>query len=242
MKYGLRLIGKDTEILSLAEKRLNAQGIPIGDIQIGNVTDEAAPSENAFLHRAVYRILTLQPLDAAEVLRFLDHTAHAGEVLRRYSWLVCSIASYLRLDPPVHEGNGYALLGDLLIPKASDEDAVDLTLPESRWCALFGQGVYEGRLRGLYTPSRIPLLLKENALLPVSPIETDTGRDETKSLTLHWFLPQESAQITLQCGTTYRAEQRADGFHMLTDSEADTYLVVHTGEDEIMVSKREALT
>lgn len=194
----------------------------------------------AFLRTASAALLQPgQPLPIDDLLTHLSSPDPLpANVLRRYLFLQLSLTPYLRPGRRITLLTGSFLLGDeLLVVPVTPEDTVDVQLPPGIWTELTGS-VHEGRLRCMRGYNEMPVLARENALLPISingQSLTQTAQEDTDRLTLHWFQPQESAACTLADGTCYQV-QRLDGeIRLQTDSMRPVHLILHENGRETLI-------
>ena len=194
----------------------------------------------AFLRRASWALLIpgqALPLDA-----LLAHLSAAdplpGNVLRRYLFLRWSLMPYLRPGRRVAWLDGAFLLGDdLLVVPVTPEDTADAPLPPGLWTELNGT-VHERRLRCVRGWNELPVLVRENTLLPVSmngQSLTQTASDDADRLTLHWFQPQGEAECVLADGSRYHVQRAGGQIDVHADTLKPFHLIVHQDGVETLI-------
>lgn len=198
-----------------------------------------AESHAAFLRTASAALLQPgQPLPIEVLEAFLPTGPLTGNVLRHYLFLQQSLMPYLRPGRSVTPMEGGFLLGDdLLVARVSAEDTVDVILPGGIWTELNGV-CHRNRLRCLRGYNEMPVLARENALLPISmngQSLTQTASEDADRLTLHWFQPGESAQCVLADGTVYRVRRTGAGLAIDTDARFPFHLIVHEDGAEQLI-------
>lgn len=158
-----------------------------------------------------------------------------ANVLRRYLFLQLSLLPYLRPGRTVTALQGCFLLGDdLLVAPVTPEDTVDAFLPPGQWTELTGE-VHEGRLRCMRGYNALPVLARENALLPIGVNDRSTTHDDADRLTLHWFQPEDSAECVLADGTRYQAQRVGSSFTVEATTDKPFHLIVHQDDVEMLV-------
>lgn len=208
------------------------------DIPLAGFTDAPAPlfpvdmPRAAFLRTASAALLQPgQPLPLDGLLMHLPTPEPLpGNVIRRYLFLQYSLLPYLRPGRQVLPLDGCFLLGDsLLVAPVSAEDTVDVLLPPGMWTELNGD-CHEGRLRCMRGYNEMPVLARENALIPISingQSLTQTARDDADRLTLHWYQPKESAVCSLADGTRYQVQRTGEQITVHADTDQPFHLIVH---------------
>lgn len=214
------------------------------DLPLAAFTAEASDfpadmSRAAFLRRASWAVLLGQPLPPDALLTHLrTPDPLPANVLRRYLFLRASLAPYLRPGRAITQLEGCFLLGeDLLIAPVSPEDTVDVQLPPGLWTELSG-ACHRDRLRGMRGYNEMPVLVRENALIPISingqslTLSTD---DDADRLTLHWFAPGDSAACTLADGTCYQVQRAGGLVDVCTNTDKPFHLILHQDGVETLV-------
>lgn len=213
------------------------------DLPLTRFTEEASPLFppempcSAFLRTASAALLQPgQPLPLALLLTHLfTQEPLPANVLRRYLFLQLSLLPYLRPGRQVTALDGCFLLGDeLLVVPVSEDDTVDVDLPDGRWTELNGL-CQEGRLRCMRGFNEMPVLARANALLPIGVNDRSVHHDDADRLTLHWFEPGTSAQCVLADGTCYQAARRDGLFSVQTNAEKPFHLIVHQNGAEHLI-------
>lgn len=216
------------------------------DLPLSAFTEEPAslfPAEMpraAFLRTASAALLQLgQPLPMDALLTHLSTPDPLpANVLRKYLFLQTSLLPYLRPGRKVTKLDGCFLLGDaILVVPVSPEDAVDVLLPPGVWTELTGT-CHEGRLRCMRGYNEMPVLARENALLPISingQSLAQTTTDDADRLTLHWFQPKNSAECTLADGTCYHVCRTGEQISFQTDADMPFHLIIHQDGIETLV-------
>ena len=186
----------------------------------------------AFLRTASF--ILLQPGCPLPLDALLTHLSTPdplpANVLRRYLFLQQSLMPYLRPGRTVTHLDGGVLLGNnLLIARVSAEDVVDIQLPPGIWTELTGIP-HEGHLRGMRGYQEMPILARENSLLPISingQALTMTTQDDADRLTLHWFQPKDQATCCLHDGTSYHVQRVGEHISVQTSTDKPFHLIVH---------------
>ena len=216
------------------------------DLPLSAFTEEPAPLFPAelpradFLRRASWALLIpgqALPLDA-----LLAHLSAAdplpGNVLRRYLFLQWSLMPYLRPGRRVAWLEDAFLLGDdLLVVPVTPEDTADAPLPPGLWTELNGT-VHAHRLRCMRGWNELPVLVRENTLLPVGmngQSLTQTTADDADRLTLHWFQPKDAAECVLADGTRYHVQRVGGQIAVRTDTDKAFHLIVHRDGQETLI-------
>jgi len=137
----------------------------------------------------------------------------AVDVLRRFTNLKCTLMPYLYSnavythqtgvpmmrammlefpeDIPCSDLDRQYMLGESLLvaPVFTKEGDVDYYLPEGRWTNILSNQVVEGGkwLHEVHDFMSLPLMARENSILPVGGNDSDVEYDYSKDLTLHVF-------------------------------------------------------
>lgn len=216
------------------------------DIPLTGFTDAPAPLFSADMSRAAFlrtaSAALLQPGQPLPLDTLLPHLSSPdplpSNVIRRYLFLQYSLMPYLRPGRKMTQRDGYFLLGDhLLVAPVSAEDAVDILLPPGRWTELNGT-CHEGRLRGMRGYNEMPVLFRENALIPISingQSLTQTTSDDADRLTLHWYQPGASTECTLADGTHYEVQRTGEQINSHASTDKPYHLIVHQDGVESLV-------
>lgn len=216
------------------------------DLPLTAFTAESAPLFTpdmplpAFLRTASAALLQPgQPLPIDDLLTHLSSPDPLpANVLRRYLFLQLSLTPYLRPGRKCTPLDGCFRLGDdLLVVPVTPEDTVDVLLPPGVWTELNG-AIHEGRLRCMRGYNEMPVLARENTLLPISingQSLTQTAQEDTDRLTLHWFQPQESAACTLADGTRYQVQRLGGEIRLQTGSSRPVHLILHEDGRETLI-------
>lgn len=191
----------------------------------------------AFLRGASVAALLGQPLPGEALVALLRHDDPLpANVLRRHVLQRLSLLPYLRKGPEVMALEGCLLVGrDLLIAPVSAEDTVDALLPPGIWTELNGTP-HTGRLRCMRGYSETPLLVRQNALLPVSmngASLAQSAANDADRLTLHWFQPDGEAACTLADGTRYHVQRVGQQIRLHADK--PFHLIVHEDGAETLI-------
>lgn len=205
------------------------------DLPLTGFTDVSAPmfptgmSRAAFLRTASAALLqpgTPLPMDL--LMTFLDGDAQTTNVLRKYLFLQLSLLPYLRPGCSLTSLNGCFLLGDnLLIAPVREDDTVDVLLPPGVWTELTGS-CFEGKLRCMRGYNEMPVLVRENTLLPIGVNDRSAAHDDADRLTLHWYQPKGHSDCCLADGTWYRVQETANGNYTAESTTDKPYhLIVH---------------
>lgn len=216
------------------------------DIPLAGFTDAPAPMFCANMPRAAFlrtaSAALLQPGQPLPLDGLLTHLSTSdplpGNVIRRYLFLQFSLMPYLRPGRTVTQLDGVFLLGDaLLVAPVSAEDTVDVLLPPGIWTELNGT-CHEGRLRCMRGYNEMPVLARENALVPISingQSLTQTTFHDADRLTLHWYQPKEAAECTLADGTRYQVQRTGGHFSICANTEKTFHLIVHQDGVETLI-------
>jgi len=220
--------------------RLHALDIPLAAF----TTDESPifpedVSRAAFLRTASWAALLGQPLPLDALLSHLSTSDPLpANVLRKYLFLRWSLTPYWRPGRTISPAEGGLLWGDtLLILPVSTEDTVNVPLPPGVWTELTG-ATYSGRLRGMRGYNEMPVLVRENTLLPISmngQSLTQTSVDDADRLTLHWFQPANEAECILADGTHYHVRRISEHIDVHADTDKPFHLIVHRNGMETLV-------
>lgn len=216
------------------------------DLPLSGCTEDAAslfPADmprNAFLRAASAALLQPgQPLPLEGLMSHLQGPDPLpANVLRKYLFLQASLLPYLRPGRRVLPLDGCFLVGDaLLVAPVSPEDTVDAVLPPGVWTELNGT-CHEGRLRCMRGYNELPVLVRENTLLPVSingQSLTQTTDDDADRLTLHWFQPKDSAECVLADGTRYHVQCEGERVSVRTNTDKAFHLILHRNGAERLI-------
>jgi alpha-glucosidase (family GH31 glycosyl hydrolase) len=159
----------------------------------------------------------------------------AGNVLRKYLFLQLSLLPYLRPGRAVTHLPGCFLQGDaLLIAPVSAEDVVDVQLPPGVWTELGGACV-QGRLRCMRGFNEMPVLVRENTLLPIGVSDRSADHDDADRLTLHWYQPRGQAECILADGTRYTARECSGRISVATETDKPFHVIVHQNGETLLV-------
>ncbi len=213
------------------------------DLPLTAFTNSPAPlfaaemSRPEFLRTASAALLMPgQPLPMDGLLAHLNSgDPLPANVLRRYLFLQFSLLPYLRPEREITRLEGCFLLGDdLLIVPVSAEDTVDVQLPPGVWTELNGT-THEGRLRCMRGYNEMPILVRENALLPIGVNDRSADHDDADRLTLHWFQPNVNAACTLADGTQYEVDRSGRHVNICLHTEKPFHLVIHENGVETFI-------
>jgi len=216
------------------------------DIPLSAFTEGPAPLFPADMSRAAFlraaSAALLQPGQPLPLDALLTHLSTPdplpANVLRRYLFLRWSLMPYLRRRRKITELDGCILLGDdLLVVPVCPDDTVDVLLPPGLWTELTGP-LHEGRLRCMRGYNEMPVLARENALIPISingQSLTQTTNDDADRLTLHWFQPHDSAECTLADGTNYHVQCVGEQVDVHTNTDKAFHLIIHRDGREVLI-------
>lgn len=241
--YGLILSapGLDASRREALRRLLDAQDLPLAGFTDAPSPLPDAASRAAFLRHASAALMHPgTPLPAEAVMAHLSGDALPGNVLRRYLFLQFSLLPYLRPGRTVAPLTGCFLLGDdLLVAPVSPEDTVDALLPPGTWTEMNGAThagcLREGRLMAMRGYNEMPVLARENALLPIGVSDRTADHDDADRVTLHWFQPGEKAACTLADGTRYEVYRADQHFDVRTDTDKAFHLIVHEHGEERLI-------
>lgn len=238
--FGL-IVTDPNHIAARAEiaERLHSFDLPLAGFTADAAAFPADLPRAAFLRKASWAVLLGQPLPADALLTHLSRTDPLpANVLRKYLFLRWSLTPYLKPGRTINAVEGGYLLGDsLLILPVSPEDIVDVPLPSGVWTELTGK-THTGRLRSMRGYHEMPVLVRENTLLPISmngQSLSQTTHDDADRLTLHWYQPKDFASCILADGTRYDVTHTGGHFSVRTDTTKAFHLIVHQGDTEILV-------
>lgn len=220
-------------------ERLHSFDLPLAAFTSAAPAFPADLPRTAFLRRASLAVLLEQPLPPDALLTHLSCTDPLpANVLRRYLFLRMSLMPYLRPGRQITPLDGCFLWGsDLLVVPVRPDDTVDVQLPPGVWTELTG-ATHSGRLRCMRGYNELPILARENALIPISingQSLTQTAADDADRLTLHWFQPKASALCTLADGTRYHVQRAGKQVDVHTNATKPFHLIVHQDGTETLV-------
>lgn len=213
------------------------------DIPLSAFTESPAPlfpadmSRAAFLRMASAALLQPgQPLPLDELLIHLSTPDPLpGNVIRRYLFLQLSLLPYLRPGRKVTQLENCFLLGDgLLIAPVTPQDTVDVQLPPGIWTELTG-ACHEDHLRCMRGYNEMPVLARENMLLPIGVNDRTTDHDDADRLTLHWFQPKDAAECRLADGTCYQAYRTYQHVTVHSNTDNPFHLIIHQDGVETLI-------
>lgn len=216
------------------------------DLPLSAFTEEPAALFPADMSRAAFlrtaSAALLQPGQPLPLDGLLTHLSTPdplpANVLRKYLFLQAALLPYLRPGRKVTRLDSCFLLGsELLIAPVTPEDTVDVQLPPGVWTELTG-ATHEGRLRCMRGYNEMPILARENALIPISINGQSlalTTRDDADRLTLHWFQPKAFAECSLADGTQYHVQRVGERITVRTDTDKPFHLIVHRDGVETLV-------
>lgn len=226
-----------------AEKReAIANTLVMHDIPLSGFTDVPSPicpelPQNEFLHAAAHALLRPgTPLPADAFLACLQADARPGNTLRRLVCLQLSLLPYLRVHHTITDLDGGQLIGPALLAAVPDaEDRVDCALSAGIWTDLITGECCTGRLRCLRSLSAVPILVRENTLLPIGVDDRHTDHDDADRLTLHWFQPHASASCTLADGTVYTVQYKNNQVYADATTSKPYHLILHENGAETLI-------
>lgn len=192
---------------------------------------------NIFLRRAAWALLQPgEPLPLRSVVMHLSGDALPGNVLRRYVCLQLSLLPYLRPGRQVVSGQGCFLVGDsLLVVPVDEQDCTDAILPTGQWTDLQDGTVYENHLRLMRGYNAMPVLVRENTLLPIGVNDRSACHDDADRVTLHWYQPGKSARCVLADGSLYEAVLENGTPQLRTDCRQTWHFIVHRDGNEWLI-------
>lgn len=223
----------EAKVRELLEKQL---------IPFEGFTDKPAAFEDNgvledFLRKSAAAVMQGLPLPMAGVARHLSGwEAMPGNVLRKYVCLQLSLLPYLRVNAAITLLEGCFLLGDdLLVAPMGEEGCVDAHLPAGIWTELATGETFARRLRCIRGLNTMPVLARENSVIPIGVDDRRTDADDADRLTLQWFQPGERAECRLVDGTVYRLRREGDGFAGESDTHKAWHLIVRQDGEDILV-------
>ena len=192
---------------------------------------------DAFLRHAIAAVMRGEPLPMQGVLTHLSTPeAMPGNVLRKYVFLQLSLLPYLRSNAAVTELEGCFLLGnDLLVAPLGEDGCIDAQLPEGTWTELATGECMQGRLRRIRGLNEMPVLARENSIIPIGVNDRTTTADDADRVTLHWFQPQGEAACTLADGTCYHLMAQDGRYTAESTSAKVWHVIVHRDGEEVFV-------
>lgn len=220
---------------------LDAQMIPFGGFVQGGAEDfpKGLGTED-FLRQCAWRLMQPgRPLPMGELYRHLTRgDALPGNVIRKYTCLQLSLLPCIRADHKVVQLEGCFLLGErLLVAPMGEDGRVDASLPAGIWTELSTGECVTGRLRRLRGLNEMPILARENALIPIGVNDRTPHANDADRVTLHWFEPRGAADCTLADGTVFRAWRDEAGLHAQSNSSLPWHMLVHSEGGEMVVEK-----
>lgn len=241
MKSGLIVSdpAQDSVLRQALLTQLSAQEIPFSGFTPAPAplfADLNAENRSAFLYRAAFALMQPgQPLPLRPLLHHLSGDAQPGNVLRKYVCLQLSLLPYFRVQREVCAVSGGVLLGEsLLTLSLSDDGAADVLLPPGCWTELNGCR-WTGHFRQMRGYNELPVLIRENTLLPIGVNDRDASGDDADRLTLHYFQPADAAECLLADGTRYRVWRDGTGFRCESTSQKSWHVIVHQGDEELFL-------
>lgn len=215
------------------------------DLPLGGFKEEKNPlftadmSRGAFLRTASHTVLLGLPLPLEALLTHLSTPDPLpANVLRKYLFLRWSLAPYWHMERTITPVDGGVLWGDdLLVLPVSPEDTIDTSLPGGVWTELTGE-THTDRLRCMRGYNEMPVLVRENSLLPISmngQSLTQTTPDDADRLTLHWFQPKVESECVLADGTRYHVQCTGNSIHIHADTDKPFHLIVHQDGVETLI-------
>lgn len=223
------------QVLSL----LDAQDIPFSgfvDTPAPLFADVPADDRRAFLYRAAYALMQPgQALPGDMLVTHLSGDARAGNVIRRYTCLQLSLLPFLRPGQSIVPQSSGVLIGqNMLILPLSSEGIVDAPLPPGVWTELNGTR-WTNHLRQMRGHNELPILLRENTLLPIGVNDRTPHANDADRLTLHYFQPAEHAECILADGTRYQVTRQGNEFVCESDSPLSWHVIVHQDGEELFL-------
>lgn len=216
---------------------LEKQLIPIEGFTDAPPAFTQASSREDFLRRSAAAVMQGMPLPMAGVMQHLSgREAAPGNVLRKYVCLQLSLLPYLRNHAQVTQMEGCFLLGsDLLVVPLGENGCIDVQLPEGVWTEMSTGECFTGRLRRIRGLNAMPVLARENSVIPIGVDDRRTDADDADRVTLLWFQPHQAARCVLADGTAYDLCQRCDGFSGVSQTTKAWHLIVYQAGEEILV-------
>ena len=114
---------------------------------------------------------------------------------------------------------------------------MDIQLPPGVWTELSG-ACHTNRLRCMRGYNEMPVLVRENTLLPISmngQSLTQTTGDDADRLTLHWFQPAQEARCVLADGTWYHVQCTGGQVSVDTNTDKPFHLITHQDGVETLI-------
>ena len=240
MTYGLLASdpSNDDALRNQAASLINSQEIPFGGFtDMPALFFDGADSRQAFLFRAAFALMQPgQSIPADILVRLLSGDAQPGNVLRHYTCIQLSLLPYFRPGFTAAPVDGGIRLGSsLLILRPSDDGTEDVRLPDGVWTMLHSGECCTGSFRRMHGYQELPVLVRENTLLPIGINDRTADTDDADRLVLHWFQPDKFAACILADGTRYRASCGTDGFHCESTSCKPYHCIVHQNGEEIII-------
>lgn len=213
------------------------------DIPAYSFTEADAPLFDAGMSCAAFlrmaSAVLLQPGQSIPMQLLMKYLAGPdplpGNVIRRYLFLQLSLLPYLRPGREVIPlADGFQVGNDLLVVPVTPEDTVDALLPPGVWTELNGR-THQGRIREMRGYNEMPVLVRQDALLPIGVNDRSVLYDDADRLTLHWYQPQGSTACTLADGTHYAVRQEGEAVIVQAETCKSFHLIVHQDGEEFLV-------
>lgn len=235
--FGLWITRDGSTDEAVLRELLERQMIPFEGFTDAPPAFGATDTREDFLRLAAAAVMEGQPLPMAGVARYLSgREAFPGNVLRKYVCLQLNLMPYLRAHSQVTRLERCFLLGDdLLVVPLGEEGCVDVQLPPGMWTELATGECFTGRLRRVRGLNAMPVLARENGVIPIGVDDRHTDADDADRVTLLWFQPGREARCVLADGTVYRLWRQGEGFAAESDSAKAWHLIVHQDGEEVLV-------
>lgn len=218
-------------------KAIEAQLIPFSGFVNEELPFDKWESREDFLRKAAAAVMLGWPVPQSGIAEYLcGKEAMPGNVLRKYVCLQLSLLPYLRKNSSVTPLEGCFLLGDdLLVAPLGEDGRMDAQLPDGIWTELSTGETFAGRMRCLRGLNAMPVLARENSVIPIGVNDRCTDADDADRVTLHWFQPQEVARCVLADGTEYRLYRNGEQFIGESDTDKAWHMIVRQDGNEILV-------
>ncbi|MGN0971443.1 MAG: hypothetical protein ACI4OY_05770 [Aristaeellaceae bacterium] len=189
MRTGLWLSAPaDALLRAEAARLLDMQNIPLaGFTEEPTPRFDAVHGRTAYLMRISEAVFRGEAIPAALTLRHLMEDALPGNVLRRcLEWQTNLLPCLQAVAEPEDLPGCFRLGASLLACPLSEEGVADAQLPPGQWTEITTGEIIAGHLLRMRSPTAMPILAAENALIP-------TG--DPAHPTLHWYQPAEPLRL-----------------------------------------------
>ncbi|MBE5803132.1 MAG: hypothetical protein E7316_01300 [Clostridiales bacterium] len=235
--FGLWIAGEGSTDEAALRELLKKQMIPFEGFTDEQPAFVKGTDREDFLRKAIAAVMQGLPLPMADVAEYLSTPVAApGNVLRKYVCLQLSLLPYLRVNSRITWLEGCFLLGgDLLIAPLGEDGRVDALLPDGVWTELSTGECFTGRLRRIRGLNAMPVLARENSVIPIGVDDRRTDAEDADRVTLQWFQPGAEARCVLSEGTEYRLTHRNGAFTGESMTDKTWHLIVRQSGEERLI-------